>query len=229
MYRAALFIFAGLTIAAVGGCSNQTEVLYQQATSQLAAQSDSINALRVDVESLSDSMQMAMQQAAAAEEKVQILSEENQKASKQIATLSGKIRSMKGDYDSLQELSWNEIVERDSLIFEINALFSDTNVTLKFVRDELGNEKLLSQMKSDLAEKIKPWYKKWKHDATKRSFLQVLFASGKAKKPEYPEPNIDTTLMLPIPRDTVTTPRDSVEINEISWEGGSQWNGLTGR
>ncbi len=72
-------------------------------------------------------------------------------------------------------------------------MFTDTNVTLTTVRSELTDEQARVQWHSDLLAKIKPWYKKWKHDS-KRSFLKVLFAAGKAKKPDFAEPNIDTLM-----------------------------------
>jgi TolA-binding protein len=229
MYRILSAAVVGLTaLFAVSGCSNkEAEMRAQQATSQITAQTDSLRALRTELTVKSDSLQIVMQLGTNANGKIQSLTDQNQKASRNIAALSRKIDEKDKDYQNLEQSSKYEVFRRDSLLAEINTVFSDTNITLSEVRQELGNEKVMSQVKSDFVENIKPWYNKWKHDATQRNFLQVLFASGKAKKPINVEPSFDnlkTTLdSLSAPRITPVTPNmpDTTEIRPISMESGS--------
>ncbi|TFH64886.1 MAG: hypothetical protein E4G91_04365 [Candidatus Zixiibacteriota bacterium] len=212
MYRILAAAIVGLTVLlAVSGCSNkEAEMRAQQATSQITAQTDSLRVLNAQLTAKSDSLQVAMQLGDNANGKIESLTDQNQKASRNIAALSRKIEEKDKDYQNLEQSSRYEVFRRDSLLAEINSVFSDTNITLTEVRQELGNEKVLSQVKSDFIENVKPWYAKYKHDATKRSFLQVLFASGKAKKPATAEPSFDnlkTTLdSLSTPRITPVTP-----------------------
>ena len=228
MYRILSAAVVGLTVLlAVSGCSNkEAETRYQQASSQVTAQTDSLRALRTELTVKSDSLQIVMQLGANANGKIESLTEQNQKASRNIAALSRKIDEKDKDYQNLEQSSKYEQFRRDSLLAEINSVFSDTNITLTDVRQELGNEKVMSQVKSDFIENVKPWYNKWKHDATKRNFLQVLFASGKAKKPTNAEPSFDnlkTTLdSLNAPRIVPVAPEtpDTTNIRPITMETG---------
>ncbi len=216
------------TLLAVSGCSNkELETRYQQATSQITAQSDSLTAIRMQLAAKSDSLQVVMQLGGNANEKIQTLTEQNQKASKNIAGLTRKVEELNKNYAQLEQSSKYEVFRRDSLLAEINSVFSDTNITLTQVRQELGNAKVMSQVKSDFIDNIKPWYAKYKHDATKRNFLQVLFASGKAKKPVNVEPSFDN---LKTTLDSLSTATqkpiqpvspDTMEIRPISMEGGN--------
>lgn len=225
MYRILSAAVVGLTaLLAVSGCSNkEAEMRYQQASSQVTAQTDSLRTLRTELTVKSDSLQIAMQLGANANGKIESLTDQNQKASRNIAALSRKIDEKDKDYQNLEQSSKYEVFRRDSLLAEINSVFSDTNITLGGVRQELGNEKVMSQVKSDFIDNVKPWYNKWKHDATKRNFLQVLFASGKAKKPLQAEPSFDnlkTTIdSLSAPRNKPDT-RDTTEIKAISMVSG---------
>jgi hypothetical protein len=235
MYKILSAAVVGLTVLlAASGCSNKdVEMRAQQATSQIAVQTDSLKALHAELAAKADSIQIVMQLGANANEKIQSLTDQNQKASRNIAALSRKIEEKDKDYQNLEQSSKYEVFRRDSLLAEINSVFSDTNITLIEVRQELGNEKVMSQVKSDFIENVKPWYAKYKHDATKRNFLQVLFASGKAKKPVNPEPSFDnlkTTLdSLSAPRITPAklnppaTPEipDTTEARPITMESGN--------
>jgi hypothetical protein len=229
MYRILSAAIVGLMVLlAVSGCSNkEAEMAYKQASSQVTAQTDSLRALRTELAAKSDSIRIVVQLGANAKEKIQSLNDQNQKASRNIAALSRKIDEKDKDYQNLEQSSKYEQFRRDSLLAEINSVFSDTNISLTEVRQELGNEKVMSQVKSDFIENVKPWYNKWKHDATKRNFLQVLFASGKAKKPLNAEPSFDnlkTTLdslsaprIMPKAPDTPDTP-DTTNIRPITME-----------
>jgi hypothetical protein len=193
MYRILSAAVVGLmALLVVSGCSNkEAEIAYKQATSHVTAQTDSLKALRTELAAKSDSLQVAMQLGTNANEKIQSLTDQNQKSSRNIVALSRKIDEKDLAYQNLEQSSKYEQFRRDSLLAEINSVFSDTNISLTEVRQELGNEKVMSQVKSDFIENVKPWYAKYKHDATKRNFLQVLFASGKAKTPVNAEPSFD--------------------------------------
>jgi hypothetical protein len=202
---------AGLTvIAVVAGCSNKDmELAYQQALTQSAAQADSIRTLRIMVQSKNDSLIMANESTTAAEARIDSLITRYNKTAGYASNLKKELATLRDDCAQRESELLAGIRERDSVLTEIDALFSDTNVTLASVRTELGDERTRSQWLGDLLNKVKPWYKKWKHDS-KRSFLKVLFASGKAKTPDFPEPNLDsitiptstTTPMQPAPTDT---------------------------
>ena len=214
---------AGLAIIAFAiGCSDkELQGQYQQTIVQMAAQADSIKALHAAVQSKSDSLTLAMQSVSSVEARVDSISQKYQKASNSVASLSNKVKGLTKEFNSLQEdCSRREgellsgIRERDSVLTVIDALFSDTNVTLTSVRGELGDERARTQWHADLLAKIKPWYKKWKHDSN-RSFLKVLFAAGKAKKPDFEEPNLDS-LMPPTGRIQQIVPADTTKIEDIS-------------
>jgi hypothetical protein len=206
MYRiisAAVVGFAALL--AVNGCSNkEMETRYQQASTQVIVQTDSINALRAQLSAKSDSLHVVMQLGNNANGQIQALAAENQKSQKTIAGLHRKIDEQDKSYQDLKTSSTYEVFRRDSLLAEINTVFSDTNITLTEVRQELGNEKVMSQVKSDFIDNVRPWYAKYKHDATHRNFLQVLFASGKAKKPTNAEPSFES---LKTTLDSLSAPR----------------------
>jgi hypothetical protein len=206
MFRILSAAVIGLTaVLALSGCSNkEAETRYQQATTQVTVQTDSLKALRAELNAKADSLQIVLQLGTNANEKIQSLTEQNQKASRNIAALSRKIEEKDKSYQDLKQSSDYEVFRRDSLLAEINSVFSDTNITLTDVREELGNEKVMSQVKSDFIENVKPWYAKYKHDATKRNFLQVLFASGKAKTPTNAEPSFDN---LKTTIDSLSAPR----------------------
>jgi TolA-binding protein len=229
MYKILSAAVVGLTaLVAVSGCSDKEAVIRaQQATSQIAVQTDSLKALRAELTAKSDSLQVIKQLGTNANTQIQSLTDQNQKASRNIAALSRKIDENDKAYQNLVQSSKYEVFRRDSLLAEINSVFSDTNITLTDVRQELGNEKVMSQVKTDFIENVKPWYTKYKHDATKRNFLQVLFASGKAKTPVNAEPSFDnlkTTIdSLSAPRitpkvpDTPETP-DTTNMRPITME-----------
>jgi TolA-binding protein len=206
MYKILSAAVVGLTaLVAVSGCSDKEAVIRaQQATSQIAVQTDSLKALRAELTAKSDSLQVIKQLGTNANTQIQSLTDQNQKASRNIAALSRKIDENDKAYQNLVQSSKYEVFRRDSLLAEINSVFSDTNITLTDVRQELGNEKVMSQVKTDFIENVKPWYTKYKHDATKRNFLQVLFASGKAKTPVNAEPSFDN---LKTPIDSLSAPR----------------------
>jgi uncharacterized lipoprotein YehR (DUF1307 family) len=229
MYKILSAAVVGLTaLVAVSGCSDKEAVIRaQQATSQIAVQTDSLKALRAELTAKSDSLQVIKQLGTNANTQIQSLTDQNQTASRNIAALSRKIDENDKAYQNLVQSSKYEVFRRDSLLAEINSVFSDTNITLTDVRQELGNEKVMSQVKTDFIENVKPWYTKYKHDATKRNFLQVLFASGKAKTPVNAEPSFDnlkTTIdSLSAPRitpkvpDTPETP-DTTNMRPITME-----------
>jgi TolA-binding protein len=206
MYKILSAAVVGLTaLVAVSGCSDKEAVIRaQQATSQIAVQTDSLKALRAELTAKSDSLQVIKQLGTNANTQIQSLTDQNQKASRNIAALSRKIDENDKAYQNLVQSSKYEVFRRDSLLAEINSVFSDTNITLTDVRQELGNEKVMSQVKTDFIENVKPWYTKYKHDATKRNFLQVLFASGKAKTPVNAEPSFDN---LKTTIDSLSAPR----------------------
>jgi septal ring factor EnvC (AmiA/AmiB activator) len=213
-----ILVFAGL--AAFGlllsGCKDEElQGQYQQAVQQMAAQADEIKSLRAQVQVKSDSLTAVHEMVASTELRADSLNQKYRSAYNNAAGLSKELKSLQEDCSKREEELLAGIRERDSVLTVIDALFSDTNVTLTSVRGELGDERTRSVFLSDLLAKVKPWYKKWKHDATKRNFLQVLFASGKAKKPDFPEPNIDT-LMMPAAKPEQIIPTDTTNNRDIS-------------
>ncbi len=213
-----IIVFTGL--AAFGlllsGCKDEElQGQYQQAVQQMATQADQIKSLHAQVQVKSDSLNLALEAITATELRADSLNQKYRWASNNAAGLSKELKSLQEDCSKREAELLTGIRERDSVLTVIDALFSDTNVTLTAVRGELGDERTRSAFLSDLLAKVKPWYKKWKHDATKRNFLQVLFASGKAKKPDFPEPNIDT-LMMPAAKPEQMIPTDTTNNRDIS-------------
>ncbi|MGB5105304.1 MAG: hypothetical protein WBP29_01165 [Candidatus Zixiibacteriota bacterium] len=212
----ALSIAVMLVLALVLGCTDkEMESQYKLTVSQLAAQADTIKQLRTTVQKKSDSLTTALQLATSADMKGDSLLQAYQRASGHAANLTKELQALKNDCVEMEAGLRTEIQERDSILVAIDAIFSDTNTTLTTVRGQLSNERSRTEWLANLVEKIRPWYKKWKHDATKRNFLQVLFASGKAKTPVTEEPNLDS---IRIPMDTTfkMVPADTSEIKDIS-------------
>lgn len=207
---------AGLVaLALLSGCTDkEMQAAYQQSLTTSAAQVDTIRMLRNTIQTKSDSLTMVLDMRGSAEMRLDTLMQKYQRATNNVAGLNKQLKNLQEECAAREEALLTGIRERDSVLTVIDALFSDTNVTLTQIRGELGNEKTRSAWLSDLLNKVKPWYKKWKHDATKRNFLQVLFASGKAKAPEFPEPNLDS---LRMPVDTVQqiVPTDTAAIRQI--------------
>lgn len=219
---------AGVAILAfaVGCTDKQMESAYQASLTQVAAQADSIRMLQNQIRVKTDSLNLAMESMHSANFVADSVAQDYQNAKNRAANLSKELKSLTKEFNTLQDdCSKREaelltgIRERDSVLTVIDAMFSDTNVTLTNVRGELTDEQARVQWHSDLLAKIKPWYKKWKHDS-KRSFIKVLFAAGKAKKPDFEEPNIDT-LMPPIQRMQQVVPADTTKLKDISMENGS--------
>ena len=211
----ALSIAGILVLASVFGCRDkELEGKYNQSLSQLSAQSDTIRQLQNTVRVRTDSLSAALQMANNAGMKGDSLLDKYKRASGQVANLNKELKTLKDDCVEMVTNLRAEIQERDSILVAIDAIFSDTNATLGSVRGQLSNEKYRTQWLSNLIEKIRPWYAKWKHDATKRNFLQVLFASGKAKKPAFEEPNLDS---IRIPMDTTIriVPSDTTEMKDF--------------
>lgn len=224
--RITAMTIAGIAIVAFAfGCSDkQMESAYQASMMQVAAQADSIRMLQSEIRVKTDSLSYAMETMHSASFVADSVSQDYQKAKTRAANLSKELKNLTAEYNTLQsDCSKREaelltgISERDSVLMAIDAMFSDTNTTLGTVRSELITEQTRTEWHADLLAKIKPWYKKWKHDS-KRSFLKVLFAAGKAKKPDFEEPNIDT-LMPPIQKLQQTVPADtSKKIDGVSMD-----------
>lgn len=224
--RITAMTIAGIAIVAFAfGCSDkQMESAYQASMMQVAAQADSIRMLQSEIRVKTDSLSYAMETMHSASFVADSVSQDYQKAKTRAANLSKELKNLTAEYNTLQsDCSKREaelltgISERDSVLMAIDAMFSDTNTTLGTVRSELITEQTRTEWHADLLAKIKPWYKKWKHDS-KRSFLKVLFAAGKAKKPDFEEPNIDT-LMPPIQKLQQTVPGDtSKKIDGVSMD-----------
>lgn len=213
-----ILVFAGVAVVGLllGGCKDeQLEGQYQQAVQQMAIKADSIKSLRTMVQYKSDSLNLALESVNATALRADSLNQKYRWAANNASGLSKELKSLQEDCSKREQELLAGINERDSVLTAIDALFSDTNSTLTAVRGQLGNEKTRTQFLTNLVDKIKPWYKKWKHDATKRNFLQVLFASGKAKKPDFAEPNLDS---IRIPMDTTfqTLPSDTSKVKEVS-------------
>ncbi|MBK7092145.1 MAG: hypothetical protein IPH59_10590 [bacterium] len=216
---------AAILAFAVGCTDKQMESAYQASLTQVAAQADSIRMLKNEMRVKTDSLNYAMETMHSASFIADSVSQDYQKAKTRAANLSKELKNLTAEYNTLQsDCSKREaellagISERDSVLMAIDAMFSDTNTTLGNVRSELIDEKTRTEWHADLLAKIKPWYKKWKHDS-KRSFLKVLFAAGKAKKPDFEEPNIDT-LMPPIQKLQQTVPADTSKIDGVSMNFG---------
>lgn len=215
MMKKRLLAFAGtavIALAILAGCTDkEMQALYQQAVTQSAAQADSIRELKILVQSKSDSLTLALQNVetttTSAALRADSLSDKLRRTAGYASNLKKELATLQEECSKREAELLTGIRERDSVLTIIDALFSDTNMTLTAVRGELGDEKTRSRFLSDLLNKVKPWYKKWKHDS-KRSFLKVLFAAGKAKTPDFPEPNLDS-LMIPYETPVMETPTDT--------------------
>ncbi len=200
-YRIAVLATAVVAlIIAVAGCTDkETQALYQTAVQQMAAQADTIRTLKSTIQTKNDSLAQLATNIGTADLRADSLHEKLRKTAGYASNLKKELATLQDECSKREAELLSGIRERDSVLTEIDAIFSDTNVTLTNVRGELTDQKSRTQWYSDLVSKIRPWYKKWKHDS-KRSFLKVLFAAGKAKTPDFPEPNLDSLIA---PWDTI--------------------------
>lgn len=219
-YRIAILATAiiAVIIAAAGCTDKETQALYQTAVQQMAAQADTIRTLKSTIQTKNDSLALLASDKGSVALRADSLQEKLRKTAGYAANLKKELASLQDECSRREAELLSGIRERDSVLTEIDAIFSDTNITLTNVRGELTDQKSRTQWYSDLVSKIRPWYKKWKHDS-KRSFLKVLFASGKAKTPDFPEPNLDSLIA---PWDTIPKatppPADTTRVIQLRSE-----------
>jgi chromosome segregation ATPase len=202
-----LILATGLFALVVIGCSHEKE---DQLTRQVAAQADSIRTMQNMILAQTDSLRSSKQELINVKTAYDSLAVQNQHASKQtsgkLAELNTQVHNLKNMNSNLIDAMKVEEAKNDSadmVLRSLNAIFADTNVTLSNVRGELGDSKMQLADKLELIRKITPWYYKWRQDAH-RSFIKVMFAAGKAKKPDFAEPDLTNATTTP-PTDTTKT------------------------
>ena len=178
----ALLIMGAFVI--MSGCSNEKKLLKQQ----VVAQADSISQLRVDLRSASDSLQNASMQLQQSRSEIDSISKENATHIQRARQLSSQVNKLKDDNKNLQDSLQISKSASDSIKTYYSGVLVDTINALAGFRSESAQAHQAVAQRDALLAQIKPWYTKWKHDS-KRGFLKVLFGSGKAKNPDFPEPN----------------------------------------
>jgi peptidoglycan hydrolase CwlO-like protein len=184
-----VIVLVGLVIATIMAVTYNQNA--EQLRQDLAAQSDTTAIVRSQLTVANDSVSSKVEQilvmAGERDSVSQLLAQSIQRADRLAATTRG----LKAKEDSLRTL----LVARQAQIDELNGTISalheqiaDTSRVLSDIRKELATVQMLSNEKSVLVSQIQPWYLKWKHDATERSFFEKLFGSDKAKAPSFPEP-----------------------------------------
>lgn len=177
----------GVILVVMTGCSNEKKLLRQQ----VAAQADSLTQLRGQLQERSDSVQGLSSQLAQARAEADSIANIGETNKKQIGRLNSQLKVLR-DSNSELKLSLDRTqAANDSLVQQVqyySTLLADTVSALAGFRAE--NIRVYQTMveRDSLLAQIRPWYSKWKHDATKRNFIEVLFGSDKARRPDFPEP-----------------------------------------
>lgn len=171
----------------INGCSGEKERLVRK----VMTQADSIGALQRDLLWKSDSLVTASVKLSVIGAALDSQMQAHTNTALELRQISSRLAKAKHDYERLVASTEIAFVQRDSSQTALKSVLSGTIKTLLIARGEC--EELAEQLnqKTDLILKVRSWYYKWRHDATERSFLEVLFASDKAKSPDYPEPEAD--------------------------------------
>ena len=182
LYLSGIFLFI-----VMAGCSNEKQVLRQR----VAAEADTIAQISGKLQMTTDSLKNVTFQLNQSMVERDSIAGENETLMHNIRQVNSQVNRLKADNQELEESLDQSIVLRDSISNYDSSALADSSKALGQLRTEISAANLTISQKDSLFAEIQPWYLKWKHDATKRNFLKVLFGSGKAKTPSFPEPNME--------------------------------------
>jgi septal ring factor EnvC (AmiA/AmiB activator) len=184
------FGFYSLILAAIVmvslGCSNEKKRLRQQ----VAAQVDTLTQLRGSLQARSDSLQNAMTSLSQTRTVLDSVNSQNESFQQRIGRLNSQLKQSKEVNENLRASLDKSLALRDSLTAYYTQAFADSSSLLNRLRANITLADSTIAQRDTLMERIRPWYMKWRHDAH-RSFIKVMFGAGKARKPNFPEPDVE--------------------------------------
>lgn len=182
VYLAAVVLFI------MTGCSNEKQVLRQR----VAAQADTIAQINGKLLMKTDSLQNVTLQLNQTLVERDSVTRERETLAHNLRQLNSQVTRLRTDNQELEKSLDKSLALRDSIVTYCSNALADSSKALGQLRMEMSSAHLTISQKDSLLDEIRPWYTKWKHDATKRNFIKVLFGSGKTKPPNFPEPNIES-------------------------------------
>jgi septal ring factor EnvC (AmiA/AmiB activator) len=182
-------------VLVISGCSGEKERLVQK----VLAQADTISALHRDLQWKSDSLRTASVKLSVTSAALDSQMQAQAKTAKTLRQVAARLSKANHDYERLEASKMMALAQKDSTLFVLDSAFADTSTALVVVRGKCGQLADQLRDRNNLISKVRPWYYKWRHDATERSFVEVLFGSDKAKSPDYPEPESDFRTLEAVP------------------------------
>lgn len=179
----------------VSGCSGDKERLIQK----VLVQADSIGALQRDLQWQSDSLRTALVKLSVKSAALDSQMAARTIADRELRNVNAQLSRAKHDYERLEASKEMALAQKDSSLMTMDSVLADTSTALVTARSECAQLAEQLRERIDLIQKVRPWYYKWRHDATERNFAEVLFGSDKAKSPDYQEPESDFLTFEAVP------------------------------
>jgi chromosome segregation ATPase len=175
----------------------------KQLRQDLAAQADSLTTARTQLASANDSLTVKKLVLDTMTTKLDSATQRYERSAAHAEQLSRRVSGLTRRADSLKAVSdqlMARINTQADTLAGIRVQLTDTAHSLAGIRAELDSANVLVKQRTTLIAQVEPWYAKWKHDATQRSWLQKLFGANKAKAPSFAEPVFPN-----LPLDTTST------------------------
>ncbi len=170
---------------------------------ELTTRSDSLTSAKAENTVLADSLVWARERVKQLGSRIDSLTTENEEAAHRSHEFKVKINRLTMSLDSFKLVASNQNERLTSVVAELEKSLSqtgDTTVALVSTRATLQKTTVRLDRHVAFVQQMRPWYEKWKHDATERNFLEKIFGADKATAPMIPEPNFDT---IEFPADTM--------------------------
>jgi len=118
------------------------------------------------------------------------LTEVNQKTAGRLASVQSDLKKERKDSDSLKLV----VAKMEPAVRELpivkQQLADEQTAHAAADADVVRLNGVVAERDSFIANQVTPWYLKWRHDATTRGFVKVMFGAGKAPIPAVPEPDL---------------------------------------
>ena len=186
-------------------CSHEKEMLRQK----LAVQTDSIGAIRTELRATADSAKMYAEQIAEYETKLNDLTAKQEQADKRSSGLDFRMNVLKQSMDSAASASASTLAQKDLQLRQAASELTDSTAVIGNLHQQVSVTRKSLDSVTQFVQVVQPWYAKWRHDATERNFLEVLFGSDKAESPGVPEPTFGAVEASP---DTSHVPEQATPI-----------------
>ncbi|GEM_PF-6461351 len=173
----------------INGCSDEK----QQLARKVSVQADSISALGRDLQRQSDSLRVALVKLEVKSAALDSQMLAHTMISGELRDVTARLSEAESSCDRFRDSARTALQQKELSLTGVKTELSDSNATLLSVRAECDSLSAYLAERTRLIGQIKPWYFKWRHDATERNLLERLFGTDKASSPDYPEPDIVMT------------------------------------